>query len=409
MTNKVSFKLTILLLLSVASTGTFTSCHSGDSSRTTPGNATAGGSATTIGPTPYKVTAVYSGPATTLYSFPATIQGQQNVEIRPKVDGFIQRIFVDEGATVRKGQPLFQLRNPQYEAAVRSASSAVKIAEADVLTAEMNVEEVKPLVEKNILSPYELKSKEYALQSKKASLASANADLVNAQVNVSYTFLTSPSDGVIGSIPYKTGSLVSSTSANPLTTVYNTKNVYAYFSLNEKQVLSFLRAVKGNSIQDKLATMPDATLILADGSEYPARGRVLTASGLISTETGSASFRATFPNMLGLIRSGSSATIKLPVHLDTAILIPQIATYDLQGKKFVYAITDKDSTVSTAIQVSGNPIGNFYLVESGLKKGDNIVLEGVGNLREGTRVKPVPVNMDSLYVGATSHGIERKK
>ncbi len=230
------------------------------------------------GPPAYKVAAVYSGSATMYYNFPATIQGEQDVEIRPKVDGFIQKIFVNEGATVYKGQPLFQLRNPQYEAAVRSADAAVKIAEADVQTAEMDVEKVRPLVERNIISDYELKSKEYFLKSRRASLASATAALVNAKVNVGYTYLTSPSDGVIGTIPYKVGSLVSGASPDPLTTVYNTKNIYAYFSLNETQLLDLIRTVKGKSIENKLATMEDVTLMLADGTEYPIKGRMVTAS-----------------------------------------------------------------------------------------------------------------------------------
>ena len=352
------------------------------------------------GPIPYKTAEVYSGPATMFYSYPATIEGEQNVEIRPKVDGFVQKIFIDEGTTVRKGQPLFQLRNPQYEAAVRSAAASVKIAEADVQTAEMDVEKVRPLVERKIISDYELKSKEYALNSKKASLASARADLVNAKVNVGYTYLTSPSNGVIGTIPYKVGSLVSSTSANPLTTVYNTSNIYVYFSLNEKQLLEFSRTVKGKTLKDKIATMPEVSLILADGTEYPAKGRIVTAGGLISTETGSVSFRANFPNTMGLIRSGSSAMLKVPVNMEDALLIPQNATYDMQGKKFVYTLSAKDSTVNTGVQVSANPIGNLYLVESGLKKGDKVVVEGVGNLKPGTAIKPLPTNTDSLYADA---------
>jgi membrane fusion protein (multidrug efflux system) len=392
---KMSIKTTTALLIFQFSIGlvVLTSCGG------RPG-ASGVGPGGPAGPAPYKSAEVYAGPATIFYSFPATIEGEQNVEIRPKVDGFIQKIFVDEGATVRKGQLLFELRNPQYEAAVRSAVAAVKVAEADVQTAEMNVEKVRPLVERKIISDYELKSNQYTLNSKKASLASAQADLVNAKVNVGYTYLISPSNGIIGSIPYKAGSLVSSTSANPLTTVYNTNNIYVYFSLNEKQLLEFSRMVKGATIKEKLATMADVSLILADGTPYPAKGRVVTASGLISTETGSVSFRANFPNTLGLIRSGSSATIKIPVNMENALLIPQNATYDMQGQKFVYTISSKDSTVNTGVRVSANSIGNLYVVESGLKKGDKLVVEGVGNLKPGMAIKPLPANTDSLYTAA---------
>jgi membrane fusion protein (multidrug efflux system) len=143
-------------------------------------------------------------------------------------------------------------------------------------------------------------------------------------------------------------------------------------------------------------------LLLADGSEYPVKGRIVTASGLISTETGSVSFRANFPNAMGLIRSGNSATIKIPVNIDTALLIPQSATYDMQGKKFVYTLSDKDSTVNTGINVSENAIGKFYMVEDGLRPGDKLIIEGIGSLRPGMAIKPVPVNADSLYAGVSA-------
>jgi membrane fusion protein (multidrug efflux system) len=387
----------IMLLLPIL----FTACHSGAKPGAGPGGPS--------GSMPYKTAGVYSGPATIYYSYPATIQGEQDIEIRPKVDGFIQSIFVDEGAVVHKGQPLFQLRNPQYDAALRTALANVKIAEADVSTAEMNLEKVRPLVDKNIISDYELKSDEFTLKSKIASLASAKADLVNARVNVGYTYLTSPADGVISTIPYKVGSLITSTSTNPLTTVYNTKNIYVYFSLNEKQLLEFSRTVKGKTLKDKLATMADVSLVLADGSAYPQKGRIVMASGLITTETGSVSFRANFPNPLGLIRSGSSATIKIPVNIDTAILIPQNATYDMQGKKFVYTVSDKDSTVNTGVQLSDNPIGNLYVVQSGLKQNDKIVIEGLGNLKPGMAIKPIPANADSLYADAKTNTTNNAK
>ncbi|MBB6109979.1 membrane fusion protein, multidrug efflux system [Mucilaginibacter lappiensis] len=395
---KKNTAFTMLLLLPIL----FTACHSGAK----PG---AGGPGGPTGPAPYRTAIVYAGPATMYYSYPATIQGEQDIDIRPKVDGFIEKIFVEEGAVVHKGQPLFQLRNPQYDAAVRSAMASVKIAEADVNTAEMNVEKVRPLVDKNIISDYELKSDEFTLQSKKASLASAQADLVNARVNVGYTYLTSPADGVISTIPYKVGSLITSTSTNPLTTVYNTKNIYVYFSLNEKQLLEFLRDTKGKTLKDKLATMADVSLLLADGTTYPLKGRIVMASGLIATATGSVSLRANFPNPQGLIRSGSSATIKIPVNIDNAILIPQNATYDMQGKKFVYTLSDKDSTLNTGVQLSDNPIGNLYVVRSGLKQGDKLVIEGIANLKPGMAIKPMPVNADSLYAAAKTPAADSVK
>jgi len=345
----------------------------------------------------YKVAPVYYGQATMIYSFPCTIQGEQDVAIIPRVDGFIQRIYVDEGATVKKGQILFQLKNPQYEEAVRSVNAAVKIAEANVLSAKMNVEQVRPLVEKNIISDYALKSNEYALASAEASLASAKADLMNAQVNVGYTTIRSPSDGVVGNIPYKTGSLMSSASGIALTTVYNTANVYAYFSINEKQLLQFTKNRKNSTQKDALESIPEVSLVLADGITYSLKGKITTYSGAINTQTGSANFRATFPNPDGLIRSGSSANIQIPVIIDTTAVVPQDATFDVQGKKFVYKLGEKGGIINTGIEVNDITIGNLYIVSEGLKQGDSIVVSGVGSLRPGMQIKPLAVNRDSLY------------
>jgi membrane fusion protein (multidrug efflux system) len=335
---------------------------------------------------------------TTLFTdFPATIQGQQNIEIRPKIDGYIESIYVDEGATVRKGQPLFKISAPQYEQEVRSAQADIKIAQADVNAAQMNVAKVRPLVEKNIISKYELESAQYTLQSKQAALAQANARLVNARVNLGYTAITSPVNGVVGPIPYKIGSLVSGNTVQPLTTVSNIGNIYAYFSVNEKQSLEFNRTTTGATIEQRLATLPPVTLILADGTEFPGKGKVETASGLINTETGSVSVRATFPNPGNVIRSGSSGTVRIPHEVDTALMIPQKATYEIQGKKFVYVLESTGTIRSQEIRVMPGSNGQFFVVLEGLKAGDRIVLEGVASLREGAPIKPRMVNADSIY------------
>ena len=320
--------------------------------------------------------------------------------IIPKVDGFIEKMYVDEGAVVKKGQLLFQLRNPQYEEAVRSANAQVKIAAANVKSAQMQVNQVKPLVDKNIVSKYALETNQYAYESSQASLASAKANLTNAQVNLSYLTIRSPANGTVGAIPYKTGSLVSSTSGNALTTVYNTANVYAYFSINEKQLLEFMRSFKGTTQKNKINNLDEVSLQLADGTVYPLKGKVTTSSGVVSTETGSANFRATFPNPNGLIQSGSSANILIPVSVDSTILVPQDATFDLQGKKFVYQVGKKDSLLSTSIEVSENTIGNLFIVSKGLDKNATIVIEGVGGLKPGMRIKPVPAKKDSVYQAA---------
>ena len=328
--------------------------------------------------------------------YPATIEGQQNIEIRPKVDGFIQKIYIDEGATVKKGQLLFTISAPQYEQGVRTARANIQIAQADVKSAEMNVEKVKPLVEKNIISKYELESAQYILQAKQAALAQANATLANANINIGYTSITSPVNGIVGTIPFKIGSLVSSTTAQPLTTVSNVGNIYAYFSINEKDAFSFEKDY-GSGGKSGLESLPQVSLILSDGNIFPEKGRIETTSGMINSETGSSTLRATFPNPGSIVRSGSSGSVRIPLSLDSAILVPQKATYEIQGKTFVYVVSDSGTVNSVPIIVGNNSNGKSYVVKDGLKPGDKIVIDGIANLRDGLMIKPQPINQDSLY------------
>lgn len=335
---------------------------------------------------------------TTLFSdYPATVQGQQNIEIRPKIDGYIERIYVDEGSTVRKGQALFFISAPQYQQEVRTAQANIKIAQADVDAAKMQVEKVRPLVEKNIISKYELESARFVLQSKQAALAQARATLANARTNLGYTSITSPVNGVVGTIPNKIGSLVSSNTPEPLTTVSNIGNIYAYFSINEKQALEFARNTKGATMQARLATIPPVSLLLSNGSEFPQKGKIETASGLINTETGSISVRATFPNPGNIVRSGSSGIVRIPRTVDSALIIPQKATYEVQGKKFVYIVESTGTVRSSEISVMETGNGQYFVVQQGLNPGDQIVLEGVATLKEGTPIKPRMINTDSVY------------
>ena len=335
---------------------------------------------------------------TTLFTdFPATVQGQQNIEIRPKIDGYIEMMYVDEGATVRKGQPLFRISAPQYEQQVRTAQANIKIAEANVNAAQMQVNKVRPLVEKDIISKFELESAQYTLQARQAELAQAKATLANARINLGYTSVTSPVNGVVGTIPYKIGSLVSSNTAQPLTTVSNIGNIYAYFSINEKQALESARNSPGTTVKQRLANFPPVSLILPNGIEFPQKGRIETASGLINTETGSVSVRATFPNPGNIIRSGSSGVVRIPRTVDSAILIPQKSTFEVQGKKFVYVVGDSGTVRSVEVKVLDNSNGQYFVVQQGVKAGEKIVLEGVASLKEDTRIKEHLVNTDSLY------------
>ena len=349
------------------------------------------------GPKDFKVLEIQPQTFTAYTDFPATIEGEQNVEIRPKVDGYIEKIYVDEGASVRKGQVLFKISAPQYEQEVRTARANIQIAQANVNAAEMEVNKVRPLVEKDIISKYELETAEFNLQAKQAALAQAKATLANATTNIGYTTVRSPVDGVVGTLPYKIGSLVSSNTAMPFTTVSNIKNIYAYFSINEKMALEFAEETEGKTSKSRLATMPPVTLVLANGQEFSKKGKVEATSGTINTQTGSLSVRATFPNPGNLIRSGSSGLIRIPTTLEKALLVPQSATYEIQGKKFVFVVKDSGKVESAQITIRSNSNGKVFVVEKGLKTGDLIVLEGVATLREGEIIIPVKANADSLY------------
>jgi membrane fusion protein (multidrug efflux system) len=345
----------------------------------------------------YKVLTL-SPVSTTIYSdYPASIQGQENIEIRPKVDGYIEKIYVDEGAAVHKGDPLFKISAPQYEQAVRTAKASIQSAVADVNAAQMAVNKVKPLVEKDIISKFELESAQYNLQAKQAALAQAKATLANANTNLGYTLVSSPVNGVVGSIPFRLGSLVNSNTAAPLTTVSSIGNVFAYFAMNEKELLDF--AKEGNlSFSQKIAKMPPVSLVLADGAVYEKQGRIQTVNGIINTATGSADVRAAFANPAGIIRSGSSATVRIPTEVKDKILIPQSATYELQDKRMAVVVDEQGKTSSVVITTLAKTAGKFYVVESGLKAGDKVVLEGVAALKDGTQIKPEMVAGDNIYV-----------
>jgi len=348
-------------------------------------------------PQEYLVLTIAPRPTTLFFEFPATIQGQQNIEIRPKIDGFVETIYVDEGSTVKKGQMLFRISAPQYEQDVRTAQADILIAEADVNAARMQVNKVRPLVEEHIISKYELESAQYTLQSRQAALAQAHAKLANARINLGYTDVKSPVNGVIGAIPYKIGSLVSAGTVQPLTTVSNIGNIYAYFSVNEKDILQFAKDTKGAPLQDAIATLPSVSLVLANGAELSEKGKIDAANGLINSETGSLNMRAIFQNPGKIIRSGSSGIVRIPQPVDSALLIPQKITYEMQGRRSVFLLDSTGAVRSTEILVMTSGNGQYFVVKKGLRTGDRVLLEGGSTIKEGAIIKPISANADSVY------------
>jgi membrane fusion protein, multidrug efflux system len=348
--------------------------------------------------TPQTLSELTLGPRqATLYNdFPATIEGIEIVQLRPMVDGYLQKIYAPEGANVTKGQLLFKIENPMYDQAVITAKAGVQSAQANVDAAKMGVEKVRPLVDKDIVSKYELDGAQYTLQAQQAALDQANATLRNAETNVGYTTLRSPITGVMSTIPYKIGDLISSTTSSPLTSLARIDQVYAYFALSEKQLLNLSSRVPGATLQDKLDHLPQVLIVLADGTAYPQKGKLETASGFISTGTGTVSLKAQFANPTGLIRSGASTVVRIPRTIDTALLVPQSATYELQDKRFVYLLIADNKVISMPITSTATNDGKYLVVSAGLKRGDKILLNGF-NLKDSTTVNPVPVNADSVY------------
>lgn len=323
-------------------------------------------------------------------SYPAIIKGKTDIDIRPQVTGFITKVHVDEGQRVRKGQPLFTLDQVQFDAAVNQAQAAVDVARTAVETSQLTVDNKRRLLDKNIISEYEYQMAANALAQAKSQLAQANAALVTARKNLAYTVVTAPSDGVVGSIPNREGSLASPSSAQPLTTISDNSKVYAYFSLNEKDILD-LTGNGAYSLNDRVNQLPAVKLRLADGSYYPVEGKVATVSGVIDAATGSASVRALFDNPSGMLRSGSTGSVVIPTRTDSALVVPQKATFEVQDLRYVYVVDDSLLTHQTRIKVLDINDGKNFVVTSGLKPGDRVVVEGVGTkVRDNMLIKLVP-------------------
>lgn len=340
-----------------------------------------------LGDAEFAVIAVNSSSSDQATSYPATIKGTQDIEVRPQVSGFIVKLCVDEGATVRKGQALFQIDPTQYAAAVRQAKAAVAMAKANVSTLTLTEKNKKALFEKKIISDFEYQTAVNQLLSAEASLAQSEASLISSSQNLSFCTVTSPSNGVAGTFPHRVGSLVSPSVAQPLTTVSEIGDVYVYFSTTEKELLQLTKA--GGTLNEQLAKMPAVQLQLSDGTTYQNMGKIDAVSGVIDQTTGSVSMRAIFSNAQNILRSGGAGNVIFPYTMNDIILIPQSATVEIQDKKFVFVLQADNTVKNTEIQISSLNDGKSYLVTGGLKSGDKIVVEGVQNLKDGQTIQPI--------------------
>lgn len=331
----------------------------------------------------YKTQKVTLSDRTVYSTFSATIQGKQDVGVYPQISGLITAVLVKEGAAVKKGQTLFFIDQVPYKAALRTAKANVEVAEASVATAKMTVDSKEELFKENVVSQFDLQTARNSLRSANATLAQAQAELLNARNNLSYTVIKSPVDGIAGMSSYRVGDLVSSSMSSPMISVSDNSEMYAYFSMTEKQILALSR--QNGSLTDALKAMPEVKLLLSDGSEYQEKGHIDAISGMIDTSTGSVTLRAVFPNSKNILRSGSTGNIKFPYTKKNCMVIPQTATYELQDKVFVYKVVD-GKTQSTQVKVFEVNDGKEYIVESGLNIGDVIIAEGAGLLSNGISV-----------------------
>ena len=374
------------------------------------------------GPKEVPVVEVQERNVTGYQSFPASIQGRVNNDVRAKIQGYITQVLVDEGQYVTKGQPLFRLEtntlNQSADAAragigaaqsgVAAAKANVSAAQAAVNASQVEVNKLIPLVQKNIISSVQLETAKANLSRAQAQLAQAQAAQAQAaagvsqasanykgvQANINYSVIRAPISGVLGKLPFRVGSLVGPNDPTPLTTVSDTSEIFAYFSMNEREYLDFLENAYGATVPEKLRNMPMVELELANGSLYGEKGKIEAVTGQIDPTTGTIQFRVSFPNATKLLSNGNSGTIKLPKHYDQALVVPESSTFEQQGLVYVYKV-EKDTAQNVLIGVTDR-VNNLVVVKSGLTKGDKIVAQGVSTLKPGTAVKPKPVNFDEI-------------
>lgn len=336
---------------------------------------------TGMGPGEYAVLTVSTGDREIPVNYSASIRGRQDIDIYPQISGTISQLLVKEGQRVSKGQTLFIIDQVPYKAALQTADANVEAAKAGLATARLTYDSKKELFDRKVVSQFDLSTAHNQLLTAQAQLAQAQAQQVNAANNLSYTVVKAPSNGVVGTLPFRVGALVGP--SVKLTTVSDNSEMYVYFSMSENRLLDLTRSY--GSVDRTLKNMPDVQLLLSDGSLYGNPGRVESISGVIDPSTGSVQLRAVFPNSSGLLHSGGAGNIVLPTAYTDCIVIPQTATFEIQDKVYVYRIVD-GKAASSMIDVEKISNGKEYIVKSGLEPGDTIVAEGVGLLREGTPI-----------------------
>jgi membrane fusion protein (multidrug efflux system) len=334
--------------------------------------------------------------AITFQEFSTAVEGKTNVEIRPQVSGYLDKIYVEEGSYVNAGQPLFKVNDRPYDAQVHNTAANVEAAKANEEKAAIEVGRLQPLVANRVVSDVQLKSAQAAYDAAKAAVAQAEAEGNNAGINLGYTLIKAPVSGYIGRIPFKVGALVGKGEAQPLTVVSDIREVYAYFGMSESDFLKFTSQVPGKTIDEKIKALPPVELQLADKSIYPFKGKVEVMEGQFDRNIGAITFRATFPNADRLLRSGITGKIRIPQNNTGLLPVPQTATYEIQDRIFVFSVGDSNKVVGKQIHIVGKTT-DYYLVDKGVQAGDKIVFAGMDRLVDGAVISPQLLSADSLF------------
>lgn len=338
---------------------------------------------------------VITSPATTYQEFPTALEGKNNVEIRSQVDGYLDKIYVEEGAYVRAGQPLFKIDSRAYGEQMNMASANLQAANANIQKAKVEVDRLEPLVAAKVVSDVQLRTAKANYAAAVAAASQARASVGSAKINVGFTTITAPVSGYIGRIPYKKGSLISRTDANPLTLLSDISEIYAYFSLSELDFIAFQNKYQGATLEEKLKNMPMVDLVIADNSIYPQKGKMSIVDGQFDKTTGAISVRAVFPNANGILRTGNTGRVRMPQLMSNALVIPQESTFEIQDKTYVYVVGKDQKVTSKLVKISGKT-ENYYFISEGLQPGEKIVYVGLGNLKDGASIKPKAISSDSL-------------
>lgn len=360
-----------------------------------------------LGDDEFAVETVQSSTADMQTTYSAALKGEEVSEIRPKVSGHITKVYIKEGATVHKGQPLFAIDDVQYAAAVKQAQAAVNVLKTNIATQRLALDNKKMLHDKQIISDFDFQMAQNNLAALEAQMSQAEAALSAARDQLSFCTVTSPANGVVGEIPYRVGSLVGPSTMQALTTVASTGTMYAYFSMSEKQLLTMTREHGSKDAAAK--AFPSLKLKLTDGSIYEQEGHIEAISGVVDAATGSVQIRADFKNPNNILRSGGSATVIIPTHVENAIVIPQSATYKIQEKTFCYVV-DKDNAIhNTEIKVMQQENATDFVVTEGLQVGDRIMVEGVSKVKDGQKIIPITREQSAAKLEKAKKHMEDKK